>query len=113
MCADLDWWKSDVAPQDGEALHFDIARAVTKAAAYGCVVQARVSRGLCIDRHLSRWSQTASRHPAVPDPRGGFLVPRIDCDAVFGFSIYVDEDLPARYAYFQLAVLHHNAEGIR
>lgn len=41
MCADLDWWKSDVAPQDGEALHFDIARAVTKAAAYGCVVQAR------------------------------------------------------------------------
>ncbi|KAF4733424.1 Protein transport protein Sec24D, variant 2, partial [Perkinsus olseni] len=35
---------------DGEALHFDIARAVTKAAAYGCVVQARASRGLSIDR---------------------------------------------------------------
>ncbi|EER20491.1 hypothetical protein Pmar_PMAR010234 [Perkinsus marinus ATCC 50983] len=116
-----------VANADGEALHFDIARAVTKAAAYGCVVQARVSRGLCIERHLSRWSQTASRHPAVPDPRGGFLFEfpvaflflmrrvflLVRKVFVGRFSIYVDEDLPARYAYFQLAVLHHNAEGIR
>ncbi|KAF4686805.1 Protein transport protein Sec24D, partial [Perkinsus olseni] len=98
---------------DGEALHFDIARAVTKAAAYGCVVQARASRGLSIDRYLSRWSQTATRHPAVPDPHGGFLLPKLDCDAVFGFSLYLDEGLQARYAYFQLAVLHHNADGIR
>ncbi|KAF4673950.1 Protein transport protein Sec24D [Perkinsus olseni] len=98
---------------DGEALHFDIARAVTKAAAYGCVVRARASRGLSIDRYLSRWSQTATRHPAVPNPHGGFLLPKLDCDAVFGFSLYLDEGLQARYAYFQLAVLHHNAEGMR
>ncbi|KAF4700879.1 Protein transport protein Sec24D [Perkinsus olseni] len=106
-------YRSFSVEDDGEALHFDVARAVTKAAAYGCVVQARASRGLSIDRYLGRWSQTAPRQPAVPDPRGGFLLPKLDCDAVFGFSLYLDEGLQARYAYFQLAVLHHNAEGIR
>ncbi|KAF4664489.1 hypothetical protein FOL47_005100 [Perkinsus chesapeaki] len=106
-------YRSFDVERDGEALHFDIARAVTKAAAYGCVVQARVSRGLAIDRCLSRWSQTARLHPALADPRGGFLLPRIDCDAVFGFSLYLEEALQARYAYFQLAILHHNSEGIR
>jgi protein transport protein SEC24 len=89
---------------DGEKLHYDLARNLTRYLAYDAVMKVRTSQGISVTEYIS----PAGKRP-LPDIEFSVL------DADYALNVYfkIDEKIVDPDSYIQAAVLYTNQYGQR
>jgi len=104
------------ASRDGEQLHYDLSRVLTREAGYGCVVKLRVSQGLHVGNLIAPWPAEVEPVPDGEDIKdeSTFTVARLTSDTSFSMLLqHLDALGSLRSAYLQLACMYTDQQGNR